>query len=242
MPRTKSTIPTIEELFKAGVHLGHSRRRWHPNIKKYLFIEKNKTHIFDLERTRKELEKACQFLEKIAKNNSDIIFVGTKRQAQEIVENIAVDAGAMWLSERWFGGLLTNFENLKLTLTKLNEELDKKKLRVQGLTKKEIRKKQTHKEKLEKILGGIKGLKKLPDALVIVDPHREKVALAEALKMDIPVVALIDSNSDPAKVTYPIPGNDDSIKSIEIILGTLGKCIKEAKKKGVKKAKKQDKG
>lgn len=230
-------MPTIEELFKAGVHLGHSRRKWHPNIKKYLFAEKQRTHIFDLEKTQKGLEKACHFLGEVAKKNGDIIFVGTKRQAQELVKKTAIDAGEMWISERWFGGLLTNFENIRSTLAKLKKKVDEKELRDKGLTKKEIKKQQKHEEKLEVFLGGIKGLEKLPDALVIIDAHREKVALTEALKVDIPVVALIDSNSDPTKITYPIPGNDDSIKSIGIILETIGDCIKEAKKGHKKSAK-----
>jgi small subunit ribosomal protein S2 len=224
-------IPTIKELFEAGVHFGHHTRRWHPAMESYIFTVKNDIHIIDLEQSLEKLEKACEFLYETAKKGGDIIFVGTKRQCREIVELGAKRCGAKFVTERWLGGTITNFHIIKKNVDKL---IDKKKGREEGAfdkyTKKERLLIDREIEKLNKNVGGLLGLKGVPAAIFVVDPKREKTAVSEAIKAGLPLVALIDTNSDPRSITYPIPGNDDAIKSTAIIVKAIADAVENGYK------------
>lgn len=220
-------IPTVEEMFKARVHLGHQTRRWSPLMRPYIHSVLKKTHIFDLNKTAASLLSAADFLTKVKTDNKKIIFIGTKRQVKDIVKKLAEDTDSFYVSERWVGGILTNFGNFKKNLARL-EETDKK-LKEDGyhnLTKKEVLIIRRQLEKDIKFFGGLRGLSEMPAAAIIVDPRREKVALLEANKMNIPVVAIVDTNTNPTGVDYVVPANDDAISSLELILGTLAKALK----------------
>ena len=218
--------PKIDQLLEAGVHFGHQVRRWHPKMEPYIFSVKKNVHIIDLEQTEELLKKACDFLFETAKNGGQIIFVGTKKQAREIIQIEAKRCGALYVTERWIGGTLTNFRVIKKNIDKLlslkskriSGELDKYTKKERLLIDREI-------EKLEKYIGGIVSLKGNPSAVFVVDPRRERTAVNESKSCGVPVVSLIDTNSDPSKVDYVIPGNDDAIKSVALILKTISDAI-----------------
>lgn len=219
-------IPSMEELLEAGVHFGHQRRRWHPRMASFIFAEQKGIHIFDLAKTSKQLLKACQFLYETAKGGGSCLFVGTKRQAKDIVREQAERAKAMYIVERWIGGLLTNFEVVKLNMEKLRS-LRKKRAagEFKELTKKERLLIDREIDKLEKLFGGIVDLEELPNVLILASGKKEKTAVREAKRMGVPMVVLADSNIDPLDIEHPIPGNDDARKSIEIIMKTLADAV-----------------
>ena len=224
-----SHIPNMKELLEAGAHFGHRSNKWNPKMRPFIFAQRDGIHVIDLEKTAPLLKKACEFLKKVADANGIIIFVATKRQAQGIVKEAAESAGAMYMVKRWLGGLLTNFDSVKKTIRKLSdmEETLKEAAQNQTLTKREQVLLQKEIKKLETVVGGIRNLDKLPDALFIVDSKKEQNAVLEAQKTSVPTVALVDTNGDPTKITYPIPINDDAIKSISVAVAAIADAVRE---------------
>lgn len=220
---------SLQELYDAGAHFGHQKRRWHPRMAPYIFVTQSETHIFDLEKTQKLLADAAEFLRQTAKNGGKIIFVGTKRQAKEIVKAHAQRCGALYITERWIGGLLTNFSQIKTNnIGRLNTLIEKRdKNEFAYLTKKERLLIDREIAKLESVFGGLKTLKELPQAIVLGSARREQTAVREAKRTEIPVAAITDTNTDPTPITYPIPANDDSRKTIELIFKTLADAVAE---------------
>lgn len=225
----KPKIPTPEQLLEAGVHFGHLRRRWHPKMKPFIYTERDGVHIFDLYKTLDKLEEACQFLRKVSQEG-EVLFVGTKRQAQDIIKTEAERAGAYYLSERWIGGLITNFDSVRKNIERLEELSDKMgKGEFGHYTKKERLLIEREIEKLERDVGGLRGMRKLPAALVLASARNEEIAAREGRQRGIPVVALTDTNANPGLVDYVIPGNDDAASSIEIIMRTLADAVASVK-------------
>lgn len=219
---------TYEELIEAGVHFGHMTSKWNPAMRPFIFTEKNGIHIIDLLKTQKLLERAQEFAKSIARRGEQIMFVGTKKQAKDILRRYALEANMPFMVERWLGGTLTNFATIRKSIAKLEEiEAMEREGIVDLLRKKERLMLARKKEKLEKVLEGIRDMKTLPKALYIVDIVEEDIALHEALLLNIPVIAIVDTNADPNLVTFPIPGNDDTIQSIELITAALADAIKE---------------
>ncbi|KKQ55377.1 MAG: 30S ribosomal protein S2 [Parcubacteria group bacterium GW2011_GWA2_38_13] len=221
-------LPTVLELFKNGVHFGHQVSRWHPRMKPYLFTQKNGVHIINVETTIEKLSKSLEFVKKIVANGGTILFLGTKKQAQPILEKYALEIGMPYITERWLGGTFTNFSEISRVIKRYTTlKNGKESGDFQKYTKNEQMKFDKEMKKLHGLVKGIVNLKKLPEAVYIVDLKREKTAMNEALKKEIPIVALCDSNVNPEKITYPIPGNDDGIKSIELITKLIAEAIKE---------------
>jgi len=223
-------IPRLEELLEAGVHFGHQARRWNPKMKSNIFSQQSGIHVIDLEKTAAQLKAASEFIKGTASRGGIVLFLATKRQAAEIVKAESQRVGAMYLTKRWLGGLLTNFDSVKKTIEKasiLEEKL--KTAESSGFTKKEQLLMRRDLDKLNRLLGGIRALSKLPDCLFIVDARKEDNAVAEANKMGVPTVALVDTNGDPTKITYPIAANDDAIKSISILVKTIADAYEEGK-------------
>ncbi len=226
------SLPSLKELLEAGVHFGHETKRWNPKMASYIFTAKERIHIIDLEKTDAALKKATDFVRQIGQNNGQIVFLATKRQASEIVKNEAIRVGAMYLTTRWVGGLFTNFEAVSKTLTKLTELEEKSKderytKREQLLMTREI-------DKIIRSLGGVRHMQKLPEAIFIVDSHKEVNAILESQKTGVKIVAIVDTNGDPTVVDYPIPGNDDAIRAISILVKTIADSYLEGKEKGEK--------
>jgi len=223
-------VVSMKQLLEAGVHFGHQTRRWNPKMAPYIFTERNGIYIIDLQKTVKKLEEAYMFIRDISAQGETVLFVGTKKQAGDSVKEEAVRAGANYVNARWLGGMMTNFETIKNRIKRL-EQL--RKMEEDGtfalLPKKEVSKLTLEIEKLEKFLGGIKTMKKLPGALFIVDPRKEKIAVAEAKKLNIPIVAIVDTNCDPDEVDYVIPGNDDAIRAVKLIAGAMADAIIEGR-------------
>jgi small subunit ribosomal protein S2 len=234
---SKYKLPKIEELLSAGVHFGHQVRRWHPKMEPYIYGVKNNIHILDLETTEKGLKKACEFLFDIASKGGQIIFVGTKKQARDIVQLEATRSGALFITERWLGGTITNYRVIKKNTDKLVDLIKKREANeLTQYTKKERLLIDREIEKGNKYYGGIVTLKGAPAALFVVDTKREKTAIKEAAKAGVPVVALVDTNSDPREVTHVIPGNDDAIKSIALILKSVSSAVEEGYKEFASKS------
>jgi len=227
---TEMSVISMKQLLEAGVHFGHQTRRWNPKMAEYIFTERNGIYIIDLQKTVKKIEEAYSFVRDIAQDGGDILFVGTKKQAQESIKEEAERVGMYWVNARWLGGMLTNFKTIKQRIERL-EQLTR--MEEDGtfdlLPKKEVLNLKHEREKLEKFLGGIKTMKKLPAALFIVDPRKEKIAIAEAKKLGIPVVAIVDTNCDPEEVDYVIPGNDDAIRAVKLIASTIANAIVEGR-------------
>jgi len=224
---------------EAGVHFGHQRRRWHPRMAPYIYSEEKGVHIFDLAKTRDCLIAAAKFLNQTAKNGGAIIFVGTKRQAKEIVESEAKRSGAMFITERWLGGLLTNFDQVKVNMERLNELTEKReKGELAHYTKKEQLLIDRQISKLENLVGGIRDLKELPAAVVLASARKEQVAVREAHRKGVPLVAIVDTNADPTPVDYPIPGNDDARKSLALLFKVLADAVEEGYRKGERREEK----
>ncbi|MBP0961669.1 MAG: 30S ribosomal protein S2 [Oscillospiraceae bacterium] len=223
-------VVSMKQLLEAGVHFGHQTRRWNPKMAPYIFTERNGIYIIDLQKTVKKLEEAYMFIRDISAQGETVLFVGTKKQAGDSVKEEALRAGANYVNARWLGGMMTNFETIKNRIKRL-EQL--RKMEEDGtfalLPKKEVSKLTLEIEKLEKFLGGIKTMKKLPGALFIVDPRKEKIAVAEAKKLNIPIVAIVDTNCDPDEVDYVIPGNDDAIRAVKLIAGAMADAIIEGR-------------
>ena len=215
-------VPSVKDLFDAGVHLGHPVRRWNPKFAEYIYKVCGNSHIINLEKTHEQLKKACEFLEKVGKESGQVILVGTKKQVTETLKREAETVGALYVTERWLGGTITNYPVLKTGIAKL---VDMRKKRDSGeygvYTKKERLLIDREIEKSEASVGGLVGMRERLGALVVIDPHRERTAVREAKKRGIPVVALIDTDSDPTEIDYPIPGNDDAIKSIVLVVKSL---------------------
>ncbi|NND09405.1 MAG: 30S ribosomal protein S2 [Saprospiraceae bacterium] len=220
--------PTYSELLDAGVHFGHLKRKWNPKMQPYIFMERKGVHIVDLNRTLECLERSGRSLKQMAKSGRKILFVATKKQAKDIVKNAALSVNMPFVTERWLGGMMTNFSTIRRSIKKMNN-ID----RMLGdgtltsVTKKERLTLTRERDKLEKVLGGIAGLNRLPHAVFMVDIHHEHIALAEAQKLGMKTYGMVDTNSDPNLVDYPIPSNDDASKSIRIITNYLTECIKE---------------
>ena len=224
------SVISMKQLLEAGVHFGHQTRRWNPKMKKYIFTERNGIYIIDLQKTVKKVEEAYYFIRDIAMENKSVLFVGTKKQAQDSIESEAKRCGMYYVSNRWLGGMLTNFKTIRSRVGRLNKiDAMEENGEFELLPKKEVIKLQHEREKLLKNLGGIREMKDLPGAMFIVDPRKERIALAEAKALNIPVVAIVDTNCDPDEIDYPIPGNDDAIRAVKLIAGKMADAILEGK-------------
>ena len=224
---------TMKELLEAGVHFGHQKRKWNPKMKRFIFGERCGICIIDLEKTMSALKTACSFLEETAAAGKIVLFVGTKKQAQESVSSEAARCGMLHVTRRWLGGTLTNFETLRTRIRKLKELESIEEGTPSQLTKKEILVLKRERERLQRSLSGLRDMESLPGVLVVVDPHREKIAIAEANKIGIPIVAIADTNANPDLVQYCIPANDDAIRAIKVLISRMADAVVEGKKKAV---------
>ena len=226
------TTELIKKLLEAGVHFGHQTKRWNPKMKQYIFGEKSGIYIIDLEKTEKLLNKARAFISEVAAQGKPVLFVGTKKQAQEVIEEESKRCGAFYINHRWLGGLLTNFQTIKKSIKRYKEidQMEKDGL-FNSFTKKEIASLTAEREKLIKNLSGVIEMDRLPGAIFIIDSKKEETAVLEAKRLNIPVVGLIDTNCDPDLVDYPIPGNDDAIKSIKLITSFIAESVLDGKKR-----------
>ena len=224
------SVISMKQLLEAGVHFGHQTRRWNPKMAEYIYTERNGIYIINLQKTVKKIVEAYDFIKEVAANGDDVLFVGTKKQAQDSIKEEAERVGMYFVNARWLGGMLTNFKTIKKRIERLNQL---NKMEEDGtfdlLPKKEVAKLKLEIEKLDKYLGGIKDMKKLPGAMFVVDPRKEKIAVAEAKKLGIPVVAIVDTNCDPEEVDYVIPGNDDAIRAVKLIASTMANAIIEGR-------------
>ena len=223
-------VISMKQLLEAGVHFGHQTRRWNPKMAPYIFTERNGIYIIDLQKTVKKVDEAYNFLRDVAESGETILFVGTKKQAQEAVKDEAIRSGMFYVNERWLGGMLTNFQTIQKRIKRL-KELEK--MEVEGvfevLSKKEVLTLRHEMERLQKFLGGIKNMTKLPGALFIIDPRKERIAVAEAKKLGIPIVAIVDTNCDPDEIDFVIPGNDDAIRAVKLLTAKMADAIIEAR-------------
>ncbi len=223
-------VVSMKQLLEAGVHFGHQTRRWNPKMATYIYTERNGIYIIDLQKTVKKLEEAYNFVREVSANGGNILFVGTKKQAQDAIKEEAARCGGYYVNARWLGGMLTNFRTMR---TRIDRLAQLRKMEADGtfamLPKKEVIKHQGEIEKLEKYLGGVKEMKKIPAAMFIVDPRKERNAIAEAKKLGIPVVAIVDTNCDPDEIDYVIPGNDDAIRAIRLIAATMANAAVEGR-------------
>ncbi|MCI5566434.1 MAG: 30S ribosomal protein S2 [Veillonellaceae bacterium] len=223
-------VISMKQLLESGVHFGHQTRRWNPKMAKYIFTERNGIYIIDLQKTVHMVDDAYNFLRKVAQDGGSVLFVGTKKQAQDAVKEESLKAGQFYVNERWLGGMLTNFQTIQKRIKRLKElEAMEEDGTFEVLTKKEVQKLRHEMEKLEKFLGGIKEMKKLPSALFIVDPRKERIAVAEARKLNIPIVAIVDTNCDPDEIDYVIPGNDDAIRAVRLLTGCMADAVLEGR-------------
>ena len=224
------SVISMKQLLEAGVHFGHQTRRWNPKMKEYIFTERNGIYIIDLQKTVKKAEEAYNFVRSVAEAGDSILFVGTKKQAQESIEQEAKRCEMFYVNQRWLGGMLTNFKTIQTRIAKLRKI---EKMEADGdfayLPKKEVIKLKAEQEKLEKNLSGIKDMKKLPGAMFVVDPLKEHIAVMEARALGIPVVAIVDTNCDPDEVDYAIPGNDDAIRAVKLIASKMADAVLEGR-------------
>ena len=224
------SVISMKQLLEAGVHFGHQTRRWNPKMAKYIFTERNGIYIIDLQKTVKKVEEAYKFVKEVAETGKPILFVGTKKQAQEAIKEEAERCGMFFVNERWLGGMLTNHQTIQTRIKKLREL---EKMEAEGvfnvLPKKEVIKLNAEKEKLEKYLGGIKEMPELPGAIFVVDPRKENIAIQEAHRLGIPVVGIVDTNCDPDELDFPIPGNDDAIRAVKLITGAMATAVIEGR-------------
>ena len=223
-------VVSMKQLLEAGVHFGHQTRRWNPKMAKYIFTERNGIYIIDLQKTVKKLDEAYNFVRDVAAEGGSLLFVGTKKQAQESIRDEATRCGMHYVNARWLGGMLTNFRTIRRRIDRMEQI---KKMREDGtfemLPKKEVAKLELELEKLEKFLGGVKEMDKLPKAMFIVDPRKERIAVSEARKLNIPIVAIVDTNCDPDEIDYVIPGNDDAIRAVKLIAGAMADAVLEGR-------------
>ena len=225
-----ASVVSMKSLLEAGVHFGHQTRRWNPKMAPYIYTERNGIYIVDLQKTVKKLEEAYNFVKDVAASGKTVLFVGTKKQAQEAIKEEATRCSMFYVNSRWLGGMLTNFKTMRGRVDRMNQL---KKMEEDGtfdmLPKKEVIKLMHEQEKLEKYLGGVKDMKQLPGAVFVVDPRKEHNAIAEARKLKIPVVAIVDTTCDPDEIDYVIPGNDDAIRAIRLISGVMANAVTEGK-------------
>ena len=223
-------VISMKQLLEAGVHFGHQTRRWNPKMAEYIFAERNGIYIIDLQKTVKKVEDAYNAVAEIVKDGGEVLFVGTKKQAQDSIKEEAQRCGMYYVNERWLGGMLTNFTTVKTRIARL-KELDAmiEDGTMDLLPKKEVAKLMHEKEKLDKNIGGIKEMTRIPDCMFIVDPRKEKIAVQEAHNLNIPIVAIVDTNCDPEEVDYVIPGNDDAIRAVKLIAGRIADAVIESK-------------
>ena len=221
---------TLKQLLEAGVHFGHQTKRWNPKMKRYIFGEKNGIYIINLELTLECLKRALAFLRKVASGGKDILFVGTKKQAKEVIQEVGVRCGMPYVHERWLGGMLTNFETVRKSVARLDwiDQMEREG-NLKFITKKEASQLLKEREKLVRYLSGVRQMKRLPDALFMIDTKKEEIALKEARRLGIPTVALIDTNCDPEQVDYPIPGNDDAIRAVKLFCDLVADAIQSGR-------------
>ena len=223
-------VVSMKQLLEAGVHFGHQTRRWNPKMAEYIYMERNGIYIIDLQKTVKKLEEAYAFVRSVSESGKSVLFVGTKKQAQDAVREEATRVGQFYVNARWLGGMLTNFKTMR---TRVDRMAQLKKMQEDGtfdmLPKKEVVKLLHEMEKLDKYLGGVKDMKKLPGAMFVVDPRKEHNAISEARKLHIPIVAIVDTNCDPDEIDYVIPGNDDAIRAIRLIASTMANAVVEGR-------------
>ena len=224
------SVISMKQLLEAGVHFGHQTRRWNPKMKEYIFTERNGIYIIDLQKTVKKIDEAYYFIRDLAMEGGTVLFVGTKKQAQESIEQEAKRCEMFYVNQRWLGGMLTNFRTIRKRIDRMDQLA---KMKENGtfelLPKKEVAKLELEMEKLDKYLGGVKNMKTLPKAMFIVDPHKERIAVSEARKLNIPIVAIVDTNCDPDEIDYVIPGNDDAIRAVKLISGAMADAVLEGK-------------
>ncbi|MBQ6864356.1 MAG: 30S ribosomal protein S2 [Clostridia bacterium] len=224
------SVVSMKQLLEAGVHFGHQTRRWNPKMAPYIFTERNGIYIIDLQKTVKKLEDAYMYVRELSANGGDILFVGTKKQAMDSIKEEAIRCEMPFVNARWLGGMITNFNTIKKRIKRL-EQLNT--METDGtfdlLPKKEVAKLKLEREKLEKFLGGITGMKRQPAAMFIVDPRKERIAVLEAKKLHIPIVAIVDTNCDPDEIDYVIPGNDDAIRAVKLIAGAIADAVIEGR-------------
>ena len=224
------SVISMKQLLEAGVHFGHQTRRWNPKMSRFIFTERTGIYIIDLQKTVKKVEEAYKFVKEVAETGKPILFVGTKKQAQEAIKEEAERCGMYFVNERWLGGMLTNHQTIQTRIKKLREL---EKMEEEGvfnvLPKKEVIKLNAEKEKLEKYLGGIKDMPELPGAIFVVDPRKENIAIQEAHRLGIPVVGIVDTNCDPDELDFPIPGNDDAIRAVKLITGAMATAVIEGR-------------
>ena len=223
-------VVSMKQLLEAGVHFGHQTRRWNPKMAEYIFTERNGIYIIDLQKSVKKLEEAYNFVRELSAEGKSVLFVGTKKQAQDSVKEEAERAGAYYVNARWLGGMLTNFATIRRRIARLKQL---RAMQEDGtfdlLPKKEVIKLNLEIEKLEKFMGGIKDMAEMPGALFIVDPRKERIAVSEAKKLNIPIVAIVDTNCDPDEIDYVIPGNDDAIRAVKLIAGAMANAVIEGR-------------
>lgn len=230
------SVVSMKQLLEAGVHFGHQMRRWDPRMKPYIFTERNNIYIIDLQQTVKLIDAAYDFVREIASKGGNILFVGTKKQAQESIKSEAERCEMFYVNYRWLGGTLTNFDTIRKRVKRLLEleEMENNKM-FEVLPKKEVISLKREREKLEKLLTGIRSMEKLPDVIFVVDPKKEKIATAEAIKLSIPIVAIVDTNCNPEEIDCVIPGNDDAIRAVKLISSVIADAVIEGKKSIVEK-------
>ena len=223
---------TLQDLLESGVHFGHQTKRWNPKMKPFIFTARNGIYIIDLQKTLNSLERACQKVKEIVGSDKQVLFVGTKKQAKEVIKEEAIRCSMPYVTERWLGGMMTNFQTIRRNIKRLKDlERMKEDGTFEKLTKKEASGLQRERDKLENVLGGIKDITRLPGAVFVVDSKKERIAVAEANKLKIPVIAIIDTNSDPDVIDYPIAGNDDAVKSIKVISHEFSNAVLETQHK-----------
>lgn len=224
------SVVSMKQLLEAGVHFGHQTRRWNPKMAEYIFTERNGIYIIDLQKTVKKLEEAYNFIRSLTEEGKSILFVGTKKQAQESIKEEALRCGSYFVNARWLGGMLTNFTTIRRRVNRLKQLREMKENGTFDLLpKKEVIKLNLEIVKLEKFLGGIENMQNLPAALFVVDPRKEKIAVSEARKLGIPIVAIVDTNCDPDEIDYVIPGNDDAIRAVKLLVGVVANAVIEGK-------------
>jgi len=225
------SMPTMQELLEAGVHFGHQTRRWNPRMKPYIFIARNGIHIIDLQKTMKCLQAAQNAVAMAVRGGGTVLFVGTKKQAKEIITEEAVRAGQYSVTERWLGGMLTNFKTIRTSVARL-KELDRMVASgiMASLSKKEAARLDKERQRLEKVFSGIKEMDRLPSVVFVVDTNKERIAVAEANRLGIPVVGIVDTNCDPSLIDYPVPGNDDALRAIKLIARVMGDAVSESER------------
>ena len=225
-----ASVVSMKSLLEAGVHVGHQTRRWNPQMAPYIYTERNGIYIVDLQKTVKKLEEAYNFVRQLSENGQSLLFVGTKKQAQEAIKDEALRCNMFYVNARWLGGMMTNFRTIRKRIDRMDQLA---KMKENGtfelLPKKEVAKLELEMEKLDKYLGGVKNMKTLPKAMFIVDPHKERIAVAEARKLNIPIVAIVDTNCNPDEIDYVIPGNDYAIRAVKLIAGAMADAVLEGK-------------